>query len=876
MKQENDNNETKETKPKTTRKSTTKKTPSTSSTKKEGTVAKKTTTKATTKKEEVKAIEEDKNKKDKEIVVDKKEVSDLGNREIVEIKEGSRDVAETSDKGKKKKREKKVKLARIWKKKYSPRRFNRKILKKLYIPSDKELIKGYFVQEDNGNPKKDKFYIPLERQKKFTKKELKHLKVLAKQIKKQKGRVRLVPLIAALSVIFLILFFFLTMKNVLIKKVIKNLCETQFEARCDIAYLDLALLDSSFTVKGFEIANKDKPMKNIFSLDSLVIDFDLTQLLKKKFVAEEFSVEEIAVDSDRTYDGSLPPAKLKKIQEKKAQKAKEKEEKKQQIQQSFTNATNQVRDNVNNGIANIFNTFNPINILETCYKQLLIPGVVGKIEDTTVVLIDKWKTTPERVQAQVNNVQESANAIINFDYASIKDDPKLIKDMLDTFQDALKTIDGVKDETEALIAQLEDDVQTVTDLTEEVADSVQHDIDVTKKEIDKLTSFRLPSGQEFLASTIDIYGHELLGKYYPKLKEFVNYLLVLKDKQIPELPKREKKPKKEKKEVKRAEGRFVEFTRDYNPKVWIKNIKASGFNMALQITDIANDMNKTNKPCVATFKFGYKEITHGGRVVVDIRTETPNPLVYVEYTCDGTSFSHSDGIPGVPQIKTNANYTCSVTVNQDTSFALYGEGDFYNLELTSLPFEPPYIFNIYKNILGGFDSALVGLEIGISPSNGLTLRANTDLDDKIASALKDEIERQLSMIREAIEKEVNAQIKKFTDQAQVVVDKFKEIEKKVLALGDQLKEIDRQVRAKIDELENRQRMIQEKAEQAIIAGAEKAKQNLDNKIAEQQQKREEKREQNQQKFDNAVEEGKKKAEEAAGNAIKGFLGGFKK
>ena len=872
MKKDNDtqnkteNKKTTVEKKTTTRKAPAKKTPSTDKTKATSKVKK--TTASTKKTEETKAITEDKTTKEKEVATVKDET-----KEIVEVKEETKEVTEVKDK-KKAKKEKKIKLARIFKKKYSPRKFNRKILKKLYIPTDREWVKSLFVQEECTNPKKGKLYIPHD--KKFTKKDLKRLKGLAKQIKSQKGRVKLFPLIAALSLLFLIVFSVLTFKNVIIRNVIKNLCETQFEARCDIAVLDLKLLDSSFTVKGFEIADKKEPMKNVFSFDSLVIDFDLTQLLKKKFVADEFSIEEVAVGSERTYDGSLPPSKLKKIQDKKAEKAKKKAEKKEKIQQSFTNATNQVRDNVNNGIANIFETFNPLNIMNTCYKQLLIPGVVGKIEDQTVILIDKWKTTPERVQVQVNNVQESANDIINFDYNSIKDDPKKIKDMLVTFNDALKTIDGVKEETESLLAQMEDDVRTVTELTQEVSDSVQHDIDVTKKEIEKLTSFRLPSGQEFLASTIDIYGHELLGKYYPILKDVVNYLVELKDKQLPPPPKLPKKEKEPKKEIKRSEGRNVEFTKDRNPKVWIKKIKASGFNMKLDITNIANDMNKTDVPCVAIFTFDYKEITHGGRVVVDIRTETPNPLVYIEYTCDGTTFTHSDGIPGVPQINTNANYTVSAKVNQDTSFALYGEGDFYNLNLTSLPFEPPYIFDIYKNILGGFDSAVVGLEIGVSPTMGLTLHANTDLDEKIGNALRDEINRQLNMIREAIEKEVSAQIKKYTDKAKVVVDKFKEIENKVRALSNQLKEIDRQVRAKIDEMENRQRMIEEKAEQAIIAGAQKAKDELDKKLEEQAQKREEKREQNKQEFQNKVEEGKKNAEKKAEEALKGLFGGLKK
>ena len=77
-------------------------------------------------------------------------------------------------------------------------------------------------------------------------------------------------------------------------------------------------------------------------------------------------------------------------------------------------------------------------------------------------------------------------------------------------------------------------------------------------------------------------------------------------------------------------------------------------------------------------------------------------------------------------------------------------------------------------------------------------------------------------------------------------------------------------------MENRQRMIEEKAEQAIIEGAKKAQENFNKKKEEQALKREEKREQNKQQFQEKMEEGKKNAEKAAGDAIKGFLGGLKK
>ena len=708
----------------------------------------------------------------------------------------------------------------------------------------------------------------------FSAPDLRRIRAIAKQIKKQKGRVKLIPLVAAFSFIFAIIFVIISMKNVLIARGIRSLCEYQFEARCDMASVDLRFFDSSFTIRGFQIANKDRPLENVFSFDSLIIDFDMLQLLKARVVAEELSLNGMDTGTKRSYDGTLPEYKLSKIRAKKAAKAKKAEEKKEKIKTALNNATNQVKDNVKDSIIDIFNTFNPQIILESCYSQFTTPGVAKVIQDEAIVFVDKWKATPERVNTQVQNVKTSTEDIINFDYASIKDDPKKIKDMLKTFDAAFKTLEGVKVETEKIVADIAEDVETVNDLLIDVQDSIVHDIGVGKDKIDELQSFRLPSGQEFLASTIDIYGYELLGKYYPMAKKGVEYLIKLKDKQLP------KKPvvKKEKKEgIKRAPGRNISFVNDYIPKFWIKKMAASGFNasginMEASITNITNNMNMINRPTEGKFKFNYGDIVHGGNVVVDIRTETDNPLVYLEYTCDGTSFSHEDGIPGVPQISTDADYICYAKIYDDRPFVLTGKGNFYNLQLSTPYFEPEYVHKIYNSILGRFDSAEVALELVIDGLNDMQLNAYTDLDTKIAEAFKDEINLRLTEVKEAIEAELAAKIEFFKEKAMVIVDKLYAIENRVRDLENQLYELEDKLRAKQEELEDKLYALQEHVENKIQENTEKVQEGLKKESERVQNEIEKKLQEEAEKRKQKQEENKKAAEDA----IKGFLGGLKR
>ena len=81
------------------------------------------------------------------------------------------------------------KIPSIFRKKYTSKKLQKKILKKLFIPADKTYIESLFVEiEKKGKKQIPIFAIPSEIVQKFDKKERKRLKIIAKQIKKQKGR----------------------------------------------------------------------------------------------------------------------------------------------------------------------------------------------------------------------------------------------------------------------------------------------------------------------------------------------------------------------------------------------------------------------------------------------------------------------------------------------------------------------------------------------------------------------------------------------------------------------------------------------------------------------------------------------------------------
>lgn len=316
-------------------------------------------------------------------------------------------------KGKKKKPPKtfpKKKLPKLLRKKYSQKKFERKILKRIYIPRDQEFIQSYFMPV----PGSKKPYVAIPDDRIFTKQELVRLKTLSKEIRKQKARVKFIPLIAVAGVLVIMVSAVLIFKDPLIKKGLQSMMQSIFGAKVDIAYLHLGILDSNFTIKGLEVTNRNNTMKNLFEIGGLTVDFDLLELLKKRFVSDEMSVTDVRVNTDRETDGALPQdyAQTSRLEQVKTKVT------------EFTLAKTQV---VKNSVTEIFSQYDPETLINNFYSQLSTPELVKEIEAQMNVLIDSWKTTPDELTASVNKLIADGQAVTNFNWNSIQSDPTQIR-----------------------------------------------------------------------------------------------------------------------------------------------------------------------------------------------------------------------------------------------------------------------------------------------------------------------------------------------------------------------------------------------------------------------------------------------------------------
>lgn len=701
----------------------------------------------------------------------------------------------TPQKKQKKKVEKtQIKLPRLFKKTFTEKQLERRIINKIYITADKKFVREFY-KEVGENKKGVKLYaIPTETQ--VEKKEQTRLKTIAKDIRSQRSRVRVIPLAAVAGTIALIIFLFITFKNRVIKNAIVNACESVFQAKCDIDSVNFGLLDASLKIHHIQIANKNQPMKNLFECDRIALDFDLTSLLRARFVTDEVAVTGMNTNTDRKYSGDIS-AKL----------AAQKKAKEEKEDSAFTKAIKERSDAAVNymksSFQGVFDEYNPVNIIQNCYNNLKTPEVAKNATNETLQLIEEYKKKPEEIQEKLQTIQVAYDKVKAINLDELKKNPAQIPDTIKTIESLKYDAEKLKKDTAALVQDVKDDFNRTKAIAKSLDTAIGSDKAMLTREVNKITSINISDGQRFITTTLEGAGAAFLGQYYPYVMEGVSYLEEIKKRNENKEPTTDEKLKAFVK--KRSKGVDV-YYKALPPKVWIKKLTVDGFNFSLNMRDVSSDMDYVGRPASGVFKIGINKIDHTGTVVVDTRTNTTNPLVLIDYNCDKLplniekSFFKAENIPGVPSINTNSNLDVALEIYNKDGFKLTGTGIFNQMVLTAQGFEPEWISNIYLNTLSNIKEMQFKAACGYRKSNGLTMDFSTDIDKQFMNAFKKELMAQLYTLKTWAEEELSKKINEWTGGAIQNIGSFEEIYDKLVNFDKTAEKLSKQIEEKLNEI----------------------------------------------------------------------------
>ncbi|MCL1836883.1 MAG: hypothetical protein FWG46_04990, partial [Treponema sp.] len=451
--------------------------------------------------------------------------------------------------------------------------FRKRYLK--YIPQDAD--RDWFASQFDL---KDGKYRIREGIDKAGAKRLKQLLVVIN--KNHKGPVRMVPFVLAGIIFGGTAVFFIVFANPLLQRAMEKGLEAIFEAKSDVHNLRISLIDFSISTGGITVANRDKPMTNLFQMGRTRIKLKPEAVLRGKIYIEEVRADTIRFGTERTVSGALPnyiP---------RSQREKQKTEAPPLVD---------------------LQNFDAMGLLNREFDKLHTPKLyddaIGAYNDTAA----KWKGQVDLAKARTEELKSAAQPFINFtvpnvDVRNVESVRQAVNDvntMINNVNTMISTVQTAANDAANMVTSIEDDINTVRNLEQSARNAITDDINHLKSYIDINSGAAFaalePSVREVLTDTGELYFD-----YGLRALEVLEKIKAMAE----SMPKTEK-PAKEQKVVFR--GRDVIFPTRAYPKFYL-GIVASDFtiqpwNWAFDMRNISSSPDITGRP--VTLKLAVKE-----------------------------------------------------------------------------------------------------------------------------------------------------------------------------------------------------------------------------------------------------------------------------
>lgn len=716
-----------------------------------------------------------------------------------------KDVKTTETKAlaeKKKKEPKKVsakKLPKLFKKAYTQKQLDA-LLKNLFVDEDKTLLTSLFKKTEVKG--KEKLAIPQTSE--FTKKELVRLKEMAKSIvANRKGRFKLIPFVAVVAFLAIVGIVVTTFKNQIVKRGIKSAMESVFEARCDIGAVKVEIFGAQLNVRNLAQANKDEPMKNLFQFDNLDLNFNLAQLLRGRFDAENIEITGVALGTERTTSGALP-AKQKK------QKAAEKKDETGFYTQ-LKEKGGAAMENAKESLTNAFAAYNPQNVAADIKENFKSAEKAKEVEAEVNAMIATWKEKPAEVQKQVADFQSTAQSLASINVNNLKT-PAEIQDAITKITNAIESGNKVKTNVQNVTDSIKGDADKVKALSDDLAKSIAEDKALISSKLGMYTD--LDAAKGILTDTLDSVAYEALGKYYSYLQKAINYAGSMKnssssgDKKASDT-KKEKKAKAAKKTgTGRLYGRDVYWRADRVPKFLIERLAASGlgdtFAFEATATNISSDMDKRGEPLVAKGSYTNEKQKHNAGLTVDARSTSTAPLITGDYSGNNypiaMDMTKTVDASGVPSLTGTSTVSAKLTASEDFSFGITGNMNMSDVLLTAAALPNETADKLYQTALSTIKTLSLGANIGFSQTDGIALNITTDLDKKLMQAMQSVAGAAVKEASAAAVAKAQAQLDEATGGAASKIAEFTGITNAINGSSDSVGSLNDQLEAKKKEL----------------------------------------------------------------------------
>lgn len=707
------------------------------------------------------------------------------------------------------------KLPKIYKKQYTQKAFEKKLLKHLYIETDKDLVKQLF---ETSTDKKGRTVMVVPKDKEIAKKDFARYKVLAKQIAEQKGGIKIVPLLAVIILIAAIGIVVTLFKNVVFEKALTSSMQKIFGAKTEVSSVDLQIFGASLEINDLQQANKDSPMKNLFQIDNIKMDFNLTELLRGKFCAENMVVSGVALDTERTTSGEIPIV----------HKTKEEKKTESQIQKK----TDELKENASKKLQEMFENYNPETVLANIQNELKSPQVAATIAKDVQASVEKWKETPVQMQKDVTDFTKSVESVTKTHWGGIDNLTKL-KEALETVNAAITKGNTLKSSIESTTNSIKADTKKVQEYSSQIETAVKSDMALVDSKITEMKNLFSPSGlQNIMNEAIESMLYSVLGKYYPYVNKVKDAAMSIKSsgtgkaiaKKSDSTEKKEKKQKKQAVTKARLPGRTIYYKQNTVPKFLIQNVQASGYEYGTEnllfkgvASEISSDQDVRGKPTTVQADFKVLGKNNSASAIIDAREESSASLVTLSYVGGGYPIAAD---AQVFKLNSTSDINAKLSAEKDGSFIIGGSLDMNISEMTGMTFEPAKVCQLYQKALADVKKLSVGFNVGYDVENGMVVSIQNPekLAGQLVNPIVNVLQGELNSIASDTKSKVTAILSEKTNGATDKIAEFTNIQKSIEDSKSKMEDMNKQLELKKKELSKR---IEDLTKQATSKAVEK-------------------------------------------------------
>jgi uncharacterized protein (TIGR03545 family) len=691
---------------------------------------------------------------------------------------------------------KKSKIPGLFQKKYSSKALNKKIIKRIHIPKDREMIRDLFIKNSDGK---------MEIVHDIPEEVLIRLKPLAKSIKKNKGMVSRWKSSILIFIIAAILIFNFFFKDKLITNAVESGLESVFKAEVEINKLKLSLLKGTISYNSLTIADAENTSRNLIETGFAEFRVNIEELTKKRIRIEEMSMTEVKWDTLRETDGAL------------------------------AESAPDEKDKNSGGVSKAFDVlaldsgeYDFIALLEDQKSNLTSLNLINQGNEEIDAFTQEWEgiysEKEKEIKDLISDVEELKSMSI-LDTRSIEEGQAIAKKVQDLYPRVTKTKDGLI----ALQHDFIEDKNSLIDLKEMITSAVDDDIAYLYGMLD-LSSGNIRS---LASDAAEIYIRNRWNDYYEKGLKALEVYERFQD--------IEKKESKEKKGIQRNSGRNISFLSPDNPGFLIEHILLSGGDstsgtFTTEIQTVTNEPDKLTDPLTFLVDWGSGQSTIKMNGVLDMRTYTELPFL-MEIESPGNLFSMEDGFAAL-----NISGLSSKAEISGVSKAVKNE----NTVMTTLEIilteinieqenEEGFISEAVRDILSDLKRIDLSAEILINRDGLESVKVVSDLDDILSDRIGGYIKEKADNAEEDLRNGLEEYLSSSLEENQVLQSSVTALDVKSMDQISSVNDLEKNLDNKQNELENQANSLlaEQEAEAARLkAEAEKKAQDEASKLLE--------------------------------------------